>query len=136
MNKKVLEPQQKVAFNHLEFHRELSIKSMLLSNLEEYCEIVQMNKNEIVPQSFIIDFESEFLEKNLKDFCSVFYQFEKQKNLEVIELKEISKLVFKLLIFKQVGIHHTSVFRLQEQQRNKKKQEFFLPASLMDGHNL
>ena len=62
----------KQVVNHYEFHREISTKDKLLLNLQAYCLENKLNLYDIIPPTFLLDFGSEDIEKDISTFLRYF----------------------------------------------------------------
>jgi hypothetical protein len=69
------------AVNHFEFNEELTTKDNLIRNLQLYCETKKMEVFAITPVTFIIDFDDEYCEYNLKQFLSFYTRNDPRKNI-------------------------------------------------------
>jgi hypothetical protein len=66
--------------NHFEFNEEISTKDNLIRNLQIYCETKKMEIFTITPITFIIDFDDEYCEYNVKQFLSFFTKHDPRKS--------------------------------------------------------
>jgi hypothetical protein len=69
------------AVNHFEFNEELTTKDNLIRNLQLYCETRRIEIFAITPITFIIDFDDEYCEYNLKQFLTFFHRHDPRKNI-------------------------------------------------------
>jgi len=69
--------------NHFEYHSELSLKSRLFENMKTYCLEHNININEIIPTSFILDLESDSLDATLKTFLKTFLKCSKDNTIQI-----------------------------------------------------
>lgn len=60
--------------NHFEEHKELSSKTKLLKNLLQICRKEQIFIFDIVPITFVIDFDSDCVDSEFEEFFSFFIQ--------------------------------------------------------------
>jgi len=67
--------------NHFEFSEEISTKDRLISNLQIYCETNRIELFTLTPITFIIDFDDEYCEYNLKQFLYFFQRNDPRKNI-------------------------------------------------------
>ena len=71
---------KKRIINHFEFNEEISTKDQLIRNLQIYCETKKMEVFSITPITFIIDFDDEYCEYNIKQFLSFFLKNDPRKS--------------------------------------------------------
>lgn len=77
--KKMFSYTQKRLINHFEFNEEISTKDNLVRNLQIYCETKKMEIFTVTPVTFIIDFDDEYCEYNIKQFLSFFTKHDPRK---------------------------------------------------------
>jgi hypothetical protein len=70
--KKMLSYTKKRFINHFEFNDEICTKDSLVRNLQLYCETKKIEVFSITPITFIVDFDDEYCEYNMKQFLAFF----------------------------------------------------------------
>lgn len=76
--------QQRQLVNHFEGHKELSSKTRLLKNLSNICRREQIYLHDIVPITFIVDYQSDSFESDMEDFLSFFVRASSAPQLDVV----------------------------------------------------
>ncbi|CAD8201393.1 unnamed protein product [Paramecium octaurelia] len=61
--------------NHFEFHQEISNKKNLLLNMTAFCESIHRNVFDILPLTFVIDFNDSQIESQLVAFLNYYNQY-------------------------------------------------------------
>ena len=77
--KKLWSYGKKRAVNHFEFNEEISTKDSLVRNLQLYCETKKIELFSITPLTFVLDFDDEYCDYNLKQFLSFFSKNDPRK---------------------------------------------------------
>ena len=65
--------------NHFQFNEEISTKDNLIKNLQIYCETKKIQVFNITPVTFILDFDDEYCQYNVKQFLSFFSRHDPRK---------------------------------------------------------
>lgn len=65
--------------NHFECHHEVTTKNGLIRNLQIYCESRKVELFSLTPITFLIDFDDEYCEYNLKQFLYFFLKHQPRK---------------------------------------------------------
>ena len=78
--KKMNSYTKKKIINHFEFSEEITTKDCLIKNLQIYCETKKMEVFTITPITFIIDFDDEYCDYNIKQFLNFFQRNDPRKN--------------------------------------------------------
>ena len=64
--------KHKQSLNHIPYHSELTIKSKLHINLKKICLKHNIDLDIIIPQTFIIDFNSDKFEEEITKFVNYY----------------------------------------------------------------
>ena len=89
--------------NHYENHSELTNKQSLYTNLLNYCKENQKNIRDLMPQTFVIDFESKNFHSQVKLFaCSLNFLGKKQDKFWIFKPCE-SKKAKKCFLFNRLA---------------------------------
>ena len=77
--KKMWSFTQTRGINHFEFNDEISTKDNLIRNLQLFCETRKIEIFTVTPITFIVDFDDEYCEYNMKQFLSFFSKNDPRK---------------------------------------------------------
>jgi len=70
---------KKKIINHFEFNDEITTKDNLVRNLQIYCETKKIEVFTITPITFIIDFDDEYCDYNIRQFLNFFQRNDPRK---------------------------------------------------------
>jgi hypothetical protein len=82
------------AVNHFEFNEELTTKDNLIRNLQLYCETRKIEVFTVTPVTFIIDFDDEYCEYNMKQFLSFYARNDPRKNIVPVRKSTVNAFNF------------------------------------------
>lgn len=134
------------AFNHFEFHRELSLKSKMFQNIEKYCRDRNINLFDICPITFYLDADSNNYIEEMKNFTICFTAMAMKDKKRTIKIQNDANIFVKKII----GMTNNNINNNENSKKIKKnkkgiddfynfnnnKMNIFIPPTFLTDKNI